>query len=72
MEEQRDTNEGTNNDFEKEASEGSQGLISEFLFFIKTNNKWWLTPIIIMLLAVSGFVVAAATPWIAPFIYTLF
>jgi hypothetical protein len=58
--------------FEKEAAKQSDGsLIGEFWFFLKTNKKWWLLPILIALLAL-GLIMVLATTAAAPFIYTLF
>jgi len=47
------------------------GIVREFIDFLKSNKRWWLTPIVI----VTIFLVAAA--WllpspVAPFIYSLF
>lgn len=30
-----------------------QSLLSEFWGFLKTNKKWWLTPIVLMLLGLG-------------------
>jgi hypothetical protein len=48
-----------------------QSLLSEFWGFLKTNKKWWLTPILAMLLGLGGLLVLSGTA-AAPFIYTLF
>lgn len=48
-----------------------QSLLSEFWGFLKTNKKWWLTPIVLMLLGLGGLLVLSGTA-AAPFIYTLF
>lgn len=53
------------------AQEQSTGLISEFLQFLKHNKKWWLLPILLVLLFVGVLVVLGGTA-AAPFIYTLF
>ncbi len=58
-------------DFETEASEGSQSLVSEFFYFLRYNKKWWLTPIIIVLVLVGALVVVGGGA-AAPFIYALF
>ena len=42
---------------------------AEFLDFLLHNKKWWLTPIILVLLLVGLLAVFAATG-VAPFIYT--
>ena len=61
----------TTDDFEREAASGPQNMFAEFLHFLLTNKKWWLTPIILVLIAVSALVMLAASP-LAPAIYTLF
>jgi len=47
------------------------GLLKEFLDFLLYNKKWWLAPIIIVLLMVGILVLLGGTV-AAPFIYTLF
>lgn len=47
------------------------GLLSEFWEFLKDNKKFWLIPIIIILLA-FGVVIVLGGSSAAPFIYTLF
>jgi len=46
-------------------------LASEFLDFLKHNKKWWLLPILIVVLALGALVVLSGSG-AAPFIYTLF
>ena len=58
-------------DFERQAEEAAPGLIAEFIDFLKTSKKWWLTPIIVVLLLIGVLVFLLASP-IAPFIYPLF
>jgi len=40
--------------------------------FLKTRKKFWLLPLIIVLLLVGVLVVLTSSSAIAPFIYTLF
>ena len=58
-------------EFEQLADEQQMGLMAEFWLFIKEEKKWWLTPIILVLLGV-GVLVALTSTGAAPFIYTLF
>jgi hypothetical protein len=59
-------------EFSRLAEQASQqSLLSEFWGFLKTNKKWWLTPILLMLLGLGGLLVLSGTA-AAPFIYTLF
>ena len=47
-------------------------VISEFWEFTKSNKKYWLTPVVIVLLLVGLLLVVSAGSALAPFIYTLF
>lgn len=58
-------------EFEQLSGEQQMGLMAEFWLFIKEEKKWWLTPIILVLLVV-GALVALTSTGAAPFIYTLF
>ena len=58
-------------DFAKLADQKAPGLGREFFDFLRTNKKWWLTPIILALLLVALLVILGSTA-AAPFIYTLF
>jgi hypothetical protein len=40
--------------------------------FLRARKKFWLTPIILMLLLLGGLVVLSSGSAVAPFIYTLF
>lgn len=46
-------------------------FIKEILTFILKEKKWWLAPLICILLIVSLLVMFANSP-VAPFIYSLF
>ena len=58
-------------DFEALADEAEVGFVREFIDFLRDNKKWWLAPIIVVLLLVGVLVVLGGTG-AAPFIYTLF
>ena len=58
-------------EFEREADAPQQGIVAEFVHFLLNNKKWWLTPIIVVLLRVTLFIVLSGSA-AAPFIYTLF
>lgn len=47
-------------------------LIVEFWAFMKARKKFWLLPIIIVMLLLSGLIVLTQGSALAPFIYTLF
>ena len=47
-------------------------LIYEFWLFLKQNKKFWLLPMIVVLLAMGGLLVLTKGSALAPFVYTLF
>jgi len=49
-----------------------QSIIKEFFLFIKQEKKWWLIPLISVLLLVGALIVFAGSSPLAPFIYPLF
>ncbi len=57
--------------FTAQAEEQEPGLVREFVDFLRHNKKWWLTPIIAVMLLVGLLVLIGGTG-AAPFIYTLF
>jgi hypothetical protein len=58
-------------DFEKAAQEKAPSIFREFVQFLGENKKWYLLPILLMLL-LFGLLAVFATTGAAPFIYTLF
>ena len=65
------SNVDASSDFEKAAQQQSPNVLLEFTDFLLHNKKWWLTPIILVLLVFSVFI-ALTSSAIAPFIYVLF
>lgn len=56
----------------QEAAQGEeQGLVAEFVQFLKENRKWWLAPILVVLLLMGALILLSGSA-AAPFIYTLF
>lgn len=47
-------------------------IIVEFFEFLKDNRKWWLLPIVLVLLILGALLVLTQGSVVAPFIYTLF
>lgn len=47
-------------------------FLNELWSFLRARKKFWLTPIILMLLLLGGLVVLSSGSAVAPFIYTLF
>ena len=48
------------------------GFIKEFWEFLKVRKKYWLLPIILVLVLFGGLIVLSQGSAIAPFIYTIF
>ena len=47
-------------------------FIKEFWEFLKVRKKYWLLPIIIVLVSFGGLIVLSQGSAIAPFIYAIF
>tara|TARA_B100001248_G_C27384606_1_gene458927 strand:+ start:198 stop:347 length:150 start_codon:yes stop_codon:yes gene_type:complete len=47
-------------------------FLKEFFMFLKVRKKFWLLPIIIILLLFGGLIVLTQGTAVAPFIYTIF
>jgi len=62
---------GTGGDFASQVDMKRPGFLAEMWQFVANNKKWWLTPIILVLLA-FGLLIALGGTAAAPFIYTLF
>ena len=48
------------------------GIARELWSYMKVRKKWWLLPIILVLLLVGTLLVFAQGSVLAPFIYTIF
>jgi len=51
---------------------GKLAIMKEFWQFLKVRKKWWLLPIIIVLVLLGALIVFTESSAVAPFIYTLF
>lgn len=58
-------------EFASAAEQKRPSLLREFGEFLLENKKWWLTPILLVLLLMGVLIVLGGTG-AAPFIYTLF
>ncbi len=59
-------------EFEKAAADAQgESLAAEFWAFLAQNKKWWLAPIVIVMLLLGVLIFLSSTA-AAPFIYTLF
>ena len=47
-------------------------FLREFAMFMRARKKYWLMPLIVILLVFGALIVLTAGSAIAPFIYTLF
>ena len=47
-------------------------LLRDFWDFMRVRKKFWLAPIVIVMLLLGGLLVASQGSVVAPFIYTLF
>lgn len=47
-------------------------IIREFWVFLSKRKRYWLAPIVVILLLLSVLIIFAQSSAVAPFIYTLF
>ena len=47
-------------------------FLKEFLYFLLARKKYWLYPIVLILLIFGGLIVLTQGTVVAPFIYTIF
>jgi hypothetical protein len=47
-------------------------LVGELWAFMKERKKWWLLPVIVVMLVVGTLLIFAQGSALAPFIYTIF
>jgi hypothetical protein len=57
-------------DFQSAAAD-QPSLAREFLEFLGQNKKWWMLPILLVMLLL-GLLIFLSSTAVAPFIYTLF
>jgi len=51
---------------------GNSSVLVQLWQFMKENKKWWLLPIVIMLLLVGILIIFGQSSSVSPFIYALF
>jgi len=56
----------------KHEEEKNYGIARELWEFLKVNKKWWLVPIIVLLVLIGALIIVGQSSVISPFIYTLF
>jgi hypothetical protein len=69
---QRRADEATSNANSRGESMVRHGIVRELWAYMKVRRKWWLLPIIVVLLLVGALLVFAQSSVLAPFIYTIF
>jgi len=47
-------------------------LVGELWAFMRVRKKWWLLPILVVMVVVGALLVFAQSSVLAPFIYTIF
>jgi hypothetical protein len=47
-------------------------ILAELWAFLRMRKKYWLAPIVLMLVVFGGLIILAQGSAVAPFIYTLF
>ena len=57
-------------DFEQKSQTKPPGFLAEFFDFLLHNKKWWLAPILVVLLLVSVLIVLTSNV-LMPFIYPI-
>lgn len=55
----------------KKRKSKNYGVMRELWMFMKENKKWWLLPIVIMLILVGILIVLGQSTPLSPFIYPL-
>ncbi|CAN5276220.1 hypothetical protein BH20VER2_BH20VER2_06350 [soil metagenome] len=51
---------------------GKLAIVRELWAFLRVRKKWWLAPILLLLLALGGLLALAEGSALAPFIYSIF
>ncbi len=51
---------------------GFASNLSTLWEFLRVRKKWWLTPIVLMLILLGALIVLSESSAVAPFIYALF
>ena len=48
------------------------GIVGEVLTFFARNKRWWVLPVVLVVLLAGVLIIVAQSSALAPFIYTLF
>lgn len=44
-------------------------LLKEFMLFLRQEKKWWLVPLVVLLLGIGAVIVFTSSSMLAPFLY---
>jgi hypothetical protein len=58
-------------EFVEQAGTKRSSFLSDYLYLVKNNRKWWMLPLMGLLLG-FGLLMVLASTGAAPFIYTMF
>ena len=48
------------------------GIVGRLLWYLWKERLWWMVPVVLVLLVMSGLILFSQSSAVAPFIYTLF
>ena len=51
---------------------GKLSILLEFWDFLKVRKKWWLAPIVLIMMLLGALIILTEGSAVAPFIYTIF
>jgi hypothetical protein len=61
----------TESEFTRQATAKRSSFLSDYVYLVKRNRKWWMLPLMGILLG-FGLLMVLASTGAAPFIYTMF
>ncbi len=47
-------------------------IVKEFIIFLMSNKKYWLIPVLLVMMMMAFLIYSASGSVLAPFIYTIF
>ncbi len=51
---------------------GRVQLVGELWRFLRARRKWWLAPVLVLILLVGGLILLASVTPLGPLVYTIF
>ena len=49
------------NEFEAASEESNSNIVGEFVYFLKTNKKYWMIPLLLALLGLGALIILGGT-----------